>query len=110
MMKLFGFVLLGALFAGCATHTAPESAGYGNRRARLARREVPMPTTTPFDTDSTQRAVYREWYWFGYTEGLSGTTSSFCGSEHPWNDAQFSGHSDGNRDGITVFFKETGHR
>jgi hypothetical protein len=104
-MKHLILITVAVAVAGCASQSASPSAAHQTYRAAIAARPVPLPTTTPFEHDAERRTVYLEWYWFGYKEALGGTTSSFCGSEHPMNDAQFKGHSDGNRDGINEYFK-----
>lgn len=96
--------------AGCASDSTPPPAAQQAYHGQIINRPIPLPTTTPFENDAERRTVYLEWYWFGYKEALGGATSSFCGSEHPMNDAQFKGHSDGNRDGINEYFKAIASR
>jgi hypothetical protein len=64
-----------------------------------------MPTTTPYDDDVERRAVYREWYWFGYKQGLAGVGSTYCGTDHPMVDVQVKGYYAGQRDGMAEHLK-----
>ena len=82
---------------GCATHSFhPPSPSADPANVR-------MPVQTPYDNDPAMRAVYLNYYWFGYHDGMRGVTGSFCGNNHPWYDVQRDGISDGYRDGIAAF-------
>jgi hypothetical protein len=104
-MRHLILMTLALAVAGCASRSTPPSAAEQAYRAEVAARPVPLPATTPFEGDAQRRTVYLEWYWFGYKEALGGAGSSFCGSQHPLNDAQFKGHTDGNRDGMKEYGK-----
>ena len=105
LIKIFILEIVARAMAGCSACRTIPSRDDRAQRAELAARAVPLPTVTPFERDTARRTVYLEWYWFGYKEGILGGGSSFCGNGHPYYDAQFKGHRDGNRDGINAYFK-----
>lgn len=66
--------------------------------------DVRMAAQTPYDGDAAMRAVYLNYYWLGYHDGMRGITGSFCDNSHPWYKVQRDGLSAGHHDGIAAFF------
>ena len=101
--------LLFASVSGCATRSPQPP------RFALSSENVPLPEQTPFDDDPAMRAVYLNYYWFGYREGRSGMGSSFCGNGHPWYEVQWRGYTDGQTAGVDNWaaasnrYKDSGH-
>jgi ribosome modulation factor len=57
---------------------------------------VPLPETTPFDSDSDARRAYLDYYTAGYREGIAGYSSSCCLLDVPDRQARVAGWYDGN--------------
>jgi hypothetical protein len=67
-----------------------------------------LPSTTPFDGNPAMRAVYQNYYWFGYAEAMRGVGSTFCDNGHPWYDAQRRGFYDGQIEGFQKRYAKAG--
>jgi hypothetical protein len=93
-------VIVPMLCAVCLVSCSPKSAPSELQGSHYDPADVKLPSTTPFDDDAAMRAVYQNYYWFGYAEALSGIGSTFCGNGHPWYAVQMRGFYDGQVDGF----------
>lgn len=88
-----------AFLGGCATSNDRSDAEYRQRLALYKDTPVPLPSTTPFDSDAAARAMYLDWYRDGYRSGLTGVTITCCFPPGPHPQAQQKGWSDGQLQG-----------
>jgi hypothetical protein len=103
--RLMSAVLL--LCFGVSLSCAPASRPL-DLRQNTGDPEGVLPSTTPFDDDPAMRAVYQNYYWFGYAEAMRGVGSTFCGNGHPWYDAQRRGFYDGQMEGFRKRYAKAG--
>jgi hypothetical protein len=90
-------IICAICFISCASKSSSSSELRGSDYDPA---DVKLPSTTPFDGDAAMRAVYQNYYWFGYAEALRGFGTTFCGNGHPWYEVQMRGFYDGQRDGF----------
>jgi hypothetical protein len=81
---------------GCTSESAPYAVPDTPRR--FDSQSVHFPDRTPYDREPTLRAVYQNYYWFGYADGLLMRGTTFCDNSHPWYEIQTRGYYDGQRD------------
>jgi hypothetical protein len=79
-----------SIMIGCAGGGPPKV-----QPRALPDEPVHLPVATPFDDDPAFRAVYLNYYWFGYSEATRGVGATFCDNGHPWYEVQQRGYSDG---------------
>jgi hypothetical protein len=98
-------IALATLLTGCAAEYSPYA--LHDHPIRFDPAAIPIPDHTPFDTDPARRAVYQHFYWYGYADALAAASSTMCGNDHPWYDAQRTGYYAGQRDGSLHRFPTT---
>jgi hypothetical protein len=108
-MRAILVAVLCASVWGCATRSPqPQRFAGSDKYAH-------MPERTPFDADPAMRAVYLNYYWFGFREGRRGASSSYCDNGHPWYEVQMRGYYDGQTAGLDTWsavsnrYNDTGH-
>ena len=108
-MRTILLAVLVAFVSGCATRS-PQPPHFA-----VSSENVAVPEQSPFDDDPVMRAVYLNYYWFGYREGRSGIGGSYCGNGHPWYEVQRRGYTDGQTAGMDNWhaaskrFNDSGH-
>ncbi len=96
-----------ALLCGCAAPRKDLSANYQQQLALHRSDLVPLPASTPFDTDPEARAMYLTWFQKGYRSGLTEYLVTCCFPPGPYPKAQQKGWSDGQLQGALAQINST---
>jgi hypothetical protein len=107
-IRILGLAVLMGL-AACRSQQR-ISANHETEELRLEQQaEVPMPSTTPFDSSPPNRAAYLEFYAYGYRSGLVALNVLFHKPE-PTDAVRTQGWQDGASAGLSAHITEVKER